>query len=93
MKNQEIKKRKQEIFDTIAELNEELKTIRSSCSHDDYKIGNYSWRLGSSHLKRICEYCGDCIGDPSADEMIKFNQEQEIIKQEFINKQSNNGKV
>jgi len=66
------KKRVKEIYDEIEVLNNELKEIRENCSHDSYKIGIYSWRVGNYQTKRICLTCYEPIGNPTNREEIEY---------------------
>lgn len=36
------------------DLNNELSTLKEACSHDEYYVGTYSWRVGSYDQCRIC---------------------------------------
>lgn len=75
MSNEDTRKRVDEIFKEVRALQEELKTVRENCSHDDYRIGNWSWRPGAIMQVRICNHCDDNIGEPTEEEYEKFTQE------------------
>jgi hypothetical protein len=75
MKEEEIKERVGEIYDTIDKLQKELDLLREECSHDDYEVGYYSWRIGSLSIKRICKYCGEVLGEPTKEEQEQFLNE------------------
>jgi len=64
------------------ELSDEIRDIQESCKHHNYIIGSYSWRIGSSDLKRICVDCESILGDPSDEEVSDYNLEMEDRKKE-----------
>lgn len=76
MKNEQTRKRVNEIFAELDVLKEELKMIRKDCSHDSYYIGNWSWRPGAILQARICNHCDDNIGEPSKEEYEIFTKEE-----------------
>jgi len=56
-------------------LFQELQEIRRDCSHDSYRIGNWSWRPGVIDQARICTHCDENIGEPSKEEYETFTGE------------------
>ncbi|MEK6829297.1 MAG: hypothetical protein AABY15_04155 [Nanoarchaeota archaeon] len=75
MKNEETKKRVLEIYEESKNLQEELSNLRKKCSHDSYRIGYYSWRIGAMDTVKLCNHCDENIGQPSIEEVEKFNSE------------------
>jgi hypothetical protein len=53
---------------TITECQQEMEELRKLCKHEKYELGNYSWRIGSIELKKLCSYCWEVLGDPSDEE-------------------------
>jgi len=79
-----IKSRIQELRQKIDEMSIEIKSIQENCSHNEYHIGTYSWRIGSYDQKRICEDCGLVLESPSNDELEEFKDEiYEKLKKEI----------
>jgi hypothetical protein len=76
MKNEQTRKRVNEIFAELDVLKEELKIIRKDCSHDSYYVGNWSWLPGRIMQARICNHCQWYIGEPSQEEYETFTGEQ-----------------
>lgn len=72
MNNKETRERVLELFNSISDANKELESIREECSHDDYFIGNWSYRPGHIQISKICSYCRDHIGKPSEEESNNF---------------------
>lgn len=77
MNNEEVSKRVGEIHLSLRKLKEELGTIKENCSHDNYHIGNWSWRVGAIDLARICNYCQDNIGEPNEEEISNLMKEND----------------
>lgn len=75
MKEEEIKERVGEIYETIDKLKKELDLLRKECTHDDYEVSYYSHRPGSMDIKKICKYCGKILGEPTKEETEKFLNE------------------
>ena len=61
MNSEEIKSKKERLFEQIKTANEELKELRDICKHEKVFVGNYEWRPGAVHKAIICEYCGELI--------------------------------
>lgn len=80
-----IKDRIAEIVILREELLKELKALQESCTHDEYHIGTYSWRIGAFDNKRICLECGEILGDPSDNETDEFNKEINNDKNDILN--------
>ncbi len=76
MNSEEIKSRVKEINESIKSLQDELTKIKSECSHDNYHVGFYSWRVGVVDVVKICDYCSENIGLPSKKEVDKFLEEE-----------------
>ena len=72
MDNEKTRKRVNDIVAQREVLFQELQEIRIDCSHDSYRIGNWSWRPGTVDRVRICNHCDDNIGAPSKDEFKTF---------------------
>jgi hypothetical protein len=63
----------EEIYKNIEELKKEIEYIQKSCNHSEYRIGLFSWRIGSSSLKRICIECNSILSDPTDEEVSDYN--------------------
>lgn len=46
-----------DLYEIIAKANSELFELRSACSHENYRIGMYSWRVGAYTPSRLCSVC------------------------------------
>lgn len=68
MNNKETRKRMNEIIADREVLFQELQEIRKDCSHDSYRIGNWSWRPGVINVAQICNHCDNYLGTPSEEE-------------------------
>lgn len=75
MNNEKLKNRVHEIYENIESLEKELKRLKKKCSHDSYRVGYYSWRIGSIDVTKLCNYCDKMLGKPSTEEIEKFNSE------------------
>jgi len=82
-----IMNRKDEIYQELKALNDELKDIRENCKHPTYTISTFSWRVGSFDNMRMCVECDEVLGEPSEKELEEFNQEI-IDKTPIIEKQT-----
>lgn len=69
-KNDEIKKKAQELSDKISETEKELQELRSNCRHSTYYIKDINLGIDSLKLRRVCKYCDDIIGFPSNQDLI-----------------------
>ena len=67
--NDYIKKKKDELTENIKNSEEELKELRKMCKHTTHKIKNVNPESGSSHLRRVCDVCGQALGFPTNDEL------------------------
>ncbi len=81
-----IKDRIREINKIREDLLNELKALQESCTHEEYHIGTYSWRIGCYDQKRICLECGHILTDPSKEELEDFNNENDELNKEYIEK-------
>jgi hypothetical protein len=52
-----MKNRIDEIYEIKKSLDKEIELIRENCTHDEYHIGIFSWRVGCYELMRFCENC------------------------------------
>jgi hypothetical protein len=68
--------RVKEIYAEIEKLNDELEDIRKKCTHEEYHIAYYMWRIGSTIISRICLECGENLGTPSTEEIREFKAEE-----------------
>jgi len=75
MNNKDIRNRMNEIIAEREVLFQELQELRRNCSHDSYRIGNWSWRPGAITQARICSHCDENIGEPSEEEYETFTIE------------------
>jgi len=73
MNNKETRKRTNEIFAAQELLQQELEDVRFNCSHDSYRIGNWSWRPGAINVAKICNHCDEHVGTPSEEEVNLFD--------------------
>lgn len=78
MNSEEIKTKVKEIKESIKLLQDELAKIKSECTHKDYHVGFYSWRIGVVDVVKICDYCSENIGLPGKKEVDKFLEEEKI---------------
>lgn len=81
-------KRKERILE-IAKLREELlnelRFLQETCPHEEYYVGNYSWRIGSYDLMRICNICDSVkLGKPSDKEIEEYSNEMSSLKKEWV---------
>ena len=76
MNNEQTRKRMNEIIAEREVLFQELQEIRKDCSHDSYRIGNWSWRPGAVDTAKICNYCDDHLGSPSEEECKLFKTQE-----------------
>ncbi len=75
MDNNSTRKRVDEIYDTIERLKRELNGLRHECSHDSHSVGNYSsGRPGVIQLARLCNYCGEYLGEPNEEEVEELSK-------------------
>lgn len=60
----------------MTQAQQEIQNIKESCSHDEYFIGYWSWRVGSMQPARICSICNDCIQllSPDSKEYSEFKR-------------------
>lgn len=76
-----MKNRIDEINELRKQLDDEIKMIQETCTHDEYHIGIYSWRIGSYNLNRICEKCYTVrLGTPSKEEEDNYYAEMNELK-------------
>ncbi len=69
-------KRIDEINKIRKSLDDEVKMIEENCTHDEYHIGIFSWRIGCYDLMRICENCYSTkLGSPSDEEEKEYYTE------------------
>ena len=80
MNNEETKKRVTEIYKELETLQEELKDLKKNCSHDSYRIGYFSWRIGCIDTKKLCSHCDEVLGEPSIEEADAFEKEHGFNK-------------
>ena len=77
MDNDSTRKRVDEIYDTIQKLKDELNKLRNECPHDSYTVGNYGWAPGHFQLARICDACGEYLGEPNEEEVNNLMKEDQ----------------
>jgi len=61
---------KSQIDDVLAKINvleKELEVLRKTCRHEEYKV-DFIENRGTKELVRICRFCKDNIGYPTAQE-------------------------
>lgn len=68
-KNEQTRKRINEIYAEKEVLEQERKMIQEDCSHDSYQVKDFYWRIASSYPAKICDYCDANIGEPSEEDM------------------------
>ncbi len=61
MKQEEINKKKQEMYTLIKQANEVLDEIRKICQHPITFVGDYQSRIGHIQEAEICSDCGEFI--------------------------------
>ncbi len=74
----------EQIYKEIEELKNEIKLIQDNCNHTKYIIGLYSWRIGSSDLKRICTDCNKVLNQPTDIEIFTYQEEMKISQNKGI---------
>lgn len=74
MSNKEIKISIDQLYKVIKDSQEEIKTLREKCKHEETFEGNYSWRIGSIVNATICSFCGEVIKTPFSDYIIENNK-------------------
>ena len=70
-----IKERVHELYDIIHNAEDELKSLREQCTHENRYFGHYSWAPGHIDDGFICEDCGTFLGG---------GQELPEIRDEYI---------
>ena len=58
------------LYTQIEEAQKNLDTIRQECKHEKFRLGLYSWRVGSVVPQRICEEC-DAVVPGITEEEVK----------------------
>jgi hypothetical protein len=78
-----MNQRVSELFETIRNAETELAEIRQKCTHPDFFVGMWSWRVGAYNPSRICNDCHTAIpGITDAEfkaEWDKFNAHRNSI--------------
>lgn len=69
MKNEEIKKKAEELSNEIKRAKKELEELRKNCNHSEYQIKDVNFGVGSSKLRKVCKFCDEVIGYPSAQDL------------------------
>lgn len=57
----DIKKEVQLQYDAIKLAEQRLKELRVQCIHPSSSMVNYSWRVGSIELRKVCDDCGELM--------------------------------
>lgn len=75
--------------ETIAEAQARIEKLQQECPHSSYHVGEYMWRIGSIHWRRICDEC-DCVlpEDPNNDEIAR---EEAKKRERYLQFLSENG--
>jgi len=68
-KENEIKKKTEELSEIIKESEEELKELRKDCRHLEYKIKDVNTDSSILELRRVCSVCGHMLGFPSKEDL------------------------
>jgi len=68
-KNDEIKRRTEELTKQIKKTEEELKDLRKSCKHSEYIIKDVNFGKGMLQLRKVCKFCDETIGYPSSQDL------------------------
>lgn len=45
------------LYKRIQESQKEIQRIQEECTHPEYFVGMFEWRLASMHPSRICKIC------------------------------------
>jgi len=68
-KNNELKKKTEELSGKIKETKEELNELRKNCKHSDYIIKDTNFDDSRLELRKVCETCGETLGFPSKEDL------------------------
>lgn len=69
-----VKQNLDSLYQQRDEINKQIAKVREMCKHEDYHISYYSYRIGSFDVVRLCDYCGENLGEPTEEETKKFNE-------------------
>lgn len=50
------------LYQTIKDAKAEIELIRNNCPHEEWKLGNYSWRPGNIKEGAFCVACDKYLG-------------------------------
>lgn len=68
-RNNELKKKTEELSGKIKETKEELKELRKSCKHSEYIIKDINHDDSRLELRRVCGSCGEILGFPTKEDL------------------------
>jgi hypothetical protein len=68
-RNDEIRKRAEELSRQIKNTEKELNSLRNLCNHSEYTIKDVNFDSGSSKLRRVCKFCNKTLGFPSDEDL------------------------
>lgn len=68
----------------ILQAQEELRNLKSLCSHKTYFIGWWSERVGRQDPARICQTCHSNAGQPSQKEINEFMAHEKDNQLKFL---------
>ena len=70
-KDNEIRKKSEEIGKKIKDSKQELQDLQENCNHKEYDIRHIEGEHGSvgTSLYKVCKYCKKKLGYPSRDDL------------------------
>lgn len=80
MNKEEVKLNLDNLYQQRDEINKKIATVRTLCKHEDYHVGYYSYRIGEFSVVRLCDYCGEVLGEPNELEIEQFDDTLRILK-------------
>lgn len=75
MTSEEIKQRRDELFNQIESAEQGLKELREICPHEHIIDTNWSWRIGCIEPAEVCDDCGKLIRIKTFEDF-KINENQ-----------------
>ncbi len=57
-----IKNECEKVYEQITLAQEKLKELRDICKHEHTTDRPYAWRVGSTDIAKVCDYCGKNCG-------------------------------
>jgi hypothetical protein len=73
-----------ELYEIIRNAQNELEELRKSCTHQNYNVGYYSWRVGAMEVARICTDCDACLPGITPEEIEAFEATEQKRMDEWL---------